>query len=529
MSRLEGLGPLVRFVVARDRWRFLAWIVGIVVLVISTAASTKGIYPTPESLEGAAALVEDNPAALAFNGPAQSLETIGGQVAFQLGAFGLIIVGLMTLLLVGRLTRTEEDSGRLELVRSMPVGRHAPLGAALAVVIALDVVAGTTVTACLLSQGLPLVGSVALGASYAAFGFAFVGITAVSAQIAENPRVASGAAGGVLGLSFAVRAVGDVSGGGLSWLSPMGWAQKVRPYAGEQVAPLVLLLALGAGLVWVAVALSERRDFGAGVVAPRPGPAQAAPALASPLGLAARLSRGTVVWWGLSVAALGLVYGSLAQNIDDFVVDNEALAEMLAGFGGADLTSSYLATSLLITALLAAGPGLQIAGRLRTEESAMRTEAVLATPTGRVSWSVSHLVTALAAGAIAMTLGGLAMGAGYSVTGGGARQVPRLLAASLAYVPAIWVLTGLGAAAYGLRPRLVAAGWVALAGCFVIAMFGPLLDLPAWALDLSPFQHTPAAPAEGIRPFPLVVLVVLAGALAALGIGAFRRRDLVTA
>lgn len=528
MSGLERVAALARFVAKRDWLRFLAWIVGIVVLVITTAASTKGIYPTQESLAGAAALVEDNPAALAFNGPAQALDTIGGQVAFQLGAFGLLVVGLMSLLLVERLTRTEEDSGRLELVRSMPVGRHAPLGAGLLVVTALDVVVGALVALCLVSQDLPLTGSIVLGASYAAFGFALVGITAVTAQIAENPRVAAGSAGALLGLSFALRAVGDISGGGLSWLSPMGWAQKARPYAGEQPLPLVLLLGLGAGLVWGAVALSNRRDFGAGVVAPRPGPARAAPSLSRPLGLALRLSRGTIVWWSISVAALGLVYGSLAQSIDDFVSDSEALAEMVAGFGGADLTTSYLATSLLITALLAAGPGLQVAGRLRSEETALRTEAVLATPTGRRDWVVSHLAVALAAGAVAMALGGLALGAGYAFTGGGARQVPRLLAASFVYVPAIWVLTTLAVFAYGIRPRMAAAGWVVLAGCFVIAMFGPLLDLPQWVLDLSPFQHTPAAPAEGIRSLPVAALVVVAGALAALGAGAFRRRDLVT-
>ena len=98
----------------------------------TTAASTKSLYPTQADLDAAALAARDNPAALAFNGPDQALDTIGGQVAFQVGAFGLVMVGLMSVLLVGRLTRGEEDSGRLELVRSMPVGRHAPLAAGLA-------------------------------------------------------------------------------------------------------------------------------------------------------------------------------------------------------------------------------------------------------------------------------------------------------------------------------------------------------------------------------------------------------------
>ena len=128
MSALAGTGPLVRLIVARDRIRLLAWIVGIVLLVVVDGGQHQGHLPHPGRPRRGRLAARDNPAALAFNGPDQALDTIGGQVAFQVGAFGLVMVGLMSVLLVGRLTRGEEDSGRLELVRAMPVGRHAPLG-----------------------------------------------------------------------------------------------------------------------------------------------------------------------------------------------------------------------------------------------------------------------------------------------------------------------------------------------------------------------------------------------------------------
>jgi ABC-2 type transport system permease protein len=516
----------VRLIVARDRVRLLAWTAGLLLLVITTAASTKGLYPTQADLDAIAITAHDNPVALAFNGPDQALDTIGGQVAFQVGAFGLVMVGLMSLLLLGRMTRGEEDSGRLELVRSMPVGRHAPLAAGLLVVVGTNIAVGVLTSVSLLLEDLPTHGSIVFGASFIATGILFACLTAVTAQVWENPRVATGVTGAVLGASYAVRAVGDMSGGTLSWLSPLGWAQKSRPYAGETWWPLLLCVAVGTGLTWLARALVVRRDFGAGMVAPKPGPGRAGPALRSPLGLAVRLQRGAVLWWGVAVLALGLVYGSLTANIEEFLGDNPSMEDMLAALGEASLTDSYLATSLLIMALLATGPALQIVQRLRGEEAEQRAEAVLATGISRRAWLGSHVVVALAGGALNLALGGLGLGLTYAMTGGGADQVPRLLGAALAYVPAVWLLTALAVAAFGVVPRWTAAGWVVLTGCLVIGMFGTLLDLPGWVLDLSPFQQTPALPAAPLRLLPLAVLSAVAVGLGATGLVAFRARDI---
>jgi ABC-2 type transport system permease protein len=529
VTTLRGTGPLVRLIVARDRVRLVAWIAGIVLLVITTAASTRGIYSTQADLDEAARVSRDNPAALAFNGPDQGLDTMGGQVAFQVGAFGLVMVGLMSVLLVGRLTRGEEDSGRLELVRAMPVGRHAPLAAGLGVVAGAQVLLGVLVAASLIQQDLPTTGSVVFGASFTAFGVAFVGVTAVTAQVSENPRVASGAAGGLLGASFAARAIGDIGDGTLSWLSPMGWAQKARPYAGDVWWPLLLCLGLGLGLVWLATALAVRRDFGAGFVAPTPGPPRAGSSLGSPIGLAARLHRGAIGWWGVSVLALGLTYGALADSIDEFVGDNQALQDVLAATGAASLTDSYLSTSLLIIALLAAGPAIQIVLRLRSEEAGQRAEPVLATGTSRWAWAGSHLAAALAGSGLALAAGGFGLGLAYAVVGGDWAQVPRLVAASLVYLPAVWLLAALALALFGLVPRWTVGAWLALIGCLVVGMFGVLLDLPSWLTNLSPFQQTPAVPAYPVELGPLVVLAAVGIGLAALGLVAFRSRDLATA
>ncbi|RPI07452.1 MAG: ABC transporter permease, partial [Actinobacteria bacterium] len=149
MNDLVGAGSLTHLIARRDRVRIAVWVVAIAGLVYITAASTIGLYPTQADLDKAAAAARDNPAALAFSGPDVALDTLGGQVAFQIGAVGLTLVGLMSLLMVSRLTRGEEDSGRLELVRSMPVGRRAPIAAAVWVVAAMNIAVGVLTTASL--------------------------------------------------------------------------------------------------------------------------------------------------------------------------------------------------------------------------------------------------------------------------------------------------------------------------------------------------------------------------------------------
>jgi ABC-2 type transport system permease protein len=92
-------------------------------------------------------------------------------------------------------------------------------------------------------------------------------------------------------------------------------------------------------------------------------------------------------------------------------------------------------------------------------------------------------------------------------------------------VPAVWVLIGVAVALFGLLPRGMTAAWGALAACFLLAYLGPLLSLPDWIMDISPFNHVPLLPAEDASPGPLLALSAAALTLIAAGLIAFRRRD----
>ena len=122
---------------------------------------------------------------------------------------------------------------------------------------------------------------------------------------------------GVLGLAYVMRGIGDTSAqlSWLSWLSPLGWVHSVRAFAGNRWPVLALLVGFAGVMALVAYAIAARRDFGAGVLADRPGPARAQGWLGSTVGLAWRLERGALIAWVIAFAILGLVVGGVAGDV----------------------------------------------------------------------------------------------------------------------------------------------------------------------------------------------------------------------
>jgi ABC-2 type transport system permease protein len=379
------------------------------------------------------------------------------------------------------------------------------------------------VTASLIGSDLPLRGWIPDGAALAGVGLDFAGFSAVAVQITEHTRTAYGITAAVLGAAFVLRAVGDVGDNAVSWLSPIGWAQAVDPYTADRTwalaVSLVATVALGALAVW----LNGRRDVGAGLVASRPGSPDASPTLGHPLGLAVRMQRTAVIGWGSGVLIGGLAFGSIAHSAEDLIGDNEQLREFLAQSGATSITDSFLATMLVYMALVGAGFAIQSVLRLRSEETAVRAEPVLATAVSRWAWAGSHVAVAVTGTVLGVA--GLGVGLSHGLAVGDLGQVPRLVAAAMALVPAVWVLVGVAVALFGLVPRLTVLAWGALAACVVIGMFGPLLQLPDALIRLTPFGHVPQVPAVAAPAAPLVVLTLVAAVLVVAGLTGFRRRD----
>jgi ABC-2 type transport system permease protein len=528
-SALTGTGTLIRFILRRDRVRLPVWIGAITATVVLTAVSLPDLYLTAAQRQSRAVLM-DNPAARALAGPGHGLDdyTFGAMMTQEMLGFTAVLVALMSLLLVVRHTRTEEAEGRAELVRATVVGRHATTAATLVVVGGANLVLGGLVTLGLGGLGIESItwsGSLLFGAALAAVGLVFTGVAAVTAQVTEHSRGASGLAGIVLGLVYSLRAAGDMGDGTLSWLSPIGWAQATRAYVDDRWWPLALTVALTAVLIAVAMILSTRRDVGAGLVPPRPGQPVASAALGTPFGLAFRLQRASLLGWSVAMFLFALGYGTLVGEVEQFIEDNPQLLEFFAQAEGPTLIHMFLATIISFWAMVASIYALVTALRARGEETAGRVEPVLATAVSRSRWLASHLVIALVGSAVVLLVSGLGLGLTAAATLGDASLLPELVGAALAYAPVLWVIIGLAVALYGLLPRAATLAWAVVAYALTVGMLGGLLGLPDWTFRLSPFDHVPMLPAEDLSLAPLVVLTAAAAGLITLGVAGFRRRD----
>jgi ABC-2 type transport system permease protein len=280
-----------------------------------------------------------------------------------------------------------------------------------------------------------------------------------------------------------------------------------------------------------AVTLSARRDVGEGLLPARLGPASGAPGLRSPLALAWRLHRGLLAGWVAGFGALGVVLGYLAAGVGDLVRDSRQMTEIVARLGGATgLIDNYLAGTMGLFGLIAGAYAIQATLRLRNEETIGRAEPVLSTTVSRLRWVASHLVFALLGPAAALAAAGLAMGLTHGLnTGDVGGQLPRVLAAAMVQLPAVWVLAAVTVVLFGLLPRLTPVSWGALVICLLLGLVGAALQFDQWILDISPFTHLPRLPGGEISAAPLGWLLVVAVALAVVGLAGFRRRDIPTA
>lgn len=524
---MNGWTTLLRFALRRDRVRIPVWTASVALLFGYAAVALDGLYPTAADRLARAALVS-SPAGIMLSGPQYGIEdyTLGAMIANEMALTVMVAVAIMSIFLVVRHTRAEEETGRAELVRAGVVGRHAPASAAFVTAVVANAAIAVASALVLVATGLEVVDSFALGAAVGVTGLVFAAVAVATSQVTEHARAASGLALAVLGVAFLLRAVGDVQeehGSWVSWLSPIGWAQQIRAFVDLRWWPLGLSLALVVLLLALGAALAARRDLGAGLVPPRAGRPDAAAWLASPLAVAWRQQRASVLAWGVGVGVTALACGTFVDSVGDMVADNPDVAAMLGD--PTDLVSGFVAVMALFLALGTCGFAVASVQRARGEETAGRLEPVLATGVGRARWLGGQLVVTLVGTVVLLAVSAVGLWLGALSVGEDAFGIGAYLGATSAYLPAVAVVAGIAVAAFGWRPGLAAIAWALLACSFVVTMFGALLDLPTWASGVSPFWHVPQLPGSDAGPWPFVWLTLVATVLVVVGLAGFRRRD----
>ena len=302
-NRFKNTGMLVRFILKRDRIRIPVWLISILLLHVLTIISLDEMFVSEVERQ---ALVQTmlNPAMTAMLGPAYGIDDYhtGAMFAHEMLLFSAVIVAIMSILLVSRHTRQDEEEGRIELIRSLPTGRLANSSATIIVSVITSILLAITNGIGLSLLGLDhvdLEGSLLFGVVLGTVALFFSGVTAVFAQLSSSSRGATGFSFAILITAYIVRAIGDIGNETLSLISPLGLLLRSEVYVNNYWWPVIVLIGVSILLLILASYLNSIRDLGAGFFQAKAGRKHATPFLKGPLGLGFRIQRGAIIAWAI--------------------------------------------------------------------------------------------------------------------------------------------------------------------------------------------------------------------------------------
>jgi ABC-2 type transport system permease protein len=489
-------------------------------------------YPTLSSRLAFAHSFANNDGLRLFYGYPFKVVTVSGYTAWRVGGTLAIFAAIFGLVAAVRALRTEEDTGRMELVLAAGIGRRTAYLAALVAIAAGILILWLGQLAGFVAGGLPAGGSAYLALAAVSVVPVFVGVGAVASQLAPTRRIALELGSAVVGLSLLLRVIADTASGAgwLRWATPLGWAEELRPFTGAH--PLVLLLPITATVLLLAAAarIAAGRDIGTGILPARDSAPPHLRLLSSPTAQALRRERGSLIVWLGSAGVFAYIIGVIAKSINSAGISKSLQREIQKLGSGSILTpTGYLAFVFIFFILGVSLFACAQIGAARYEEADQQLETLLALPVGRPSWLGGRLLLATCGAAAISLAAGLLSWAG-AASAGVSIALPRMLEAGANCLPVALLFLGIAALAYAVAPRAsagIAYGLVTVA--FLWNLVGSLLGAPKWLVDLTPFQHVGLVPAQPFRAGAAVVMLAI-GALSALAaIAVFRRRDILGA
>ncbi len=526
---MSATSAVARRALADSRTRNISFALLFAFVAYANVVGYRDTYTTLDDRLSFAHAFGGNASIRLFYGRPYDLLTVQGYSAWRVGGLLSIFAAMWGLLAAVRALRTEEDSGRQELVLAGIVSRRAAYLAALTAIGAGAVGLWLAVFVGLVGAQLPVGGSAYLALAIMAAVPVFAGVGALASQLAPTHRLALELSSGVLTVALLLRVIADTSSSleWLRWVTPLGWAEELRPFTGTHAWVLFLPILAGASLLLLAGLLAARRDVGNGLLQSRDSAPARLRLLSSPTALAVREERASFAGWLFGIGFFALVIGLISTSIASARIP-ATLQHQLQRLGAISITkpSGYIGLTFLFFILAVSLFACSQIGAVRREEADQRLETLFALPVDRRRWLAGRLLLAAAGcGVLALTAGVLAwVGA---ATQNADVSLTSMLEAGANCLPTALLFLGLGALAFALVPRAstgIAYGIVAAA--FVWQLFGGLLGAPRWLLDISPFQHVGLLPAQPFRATAAIVMLALAVLTSVLAVWAFRQRDL---
>jgi len=532
--RLVAQWPrLLGHILRRDKVFLPVWIIAVALFCTVFVPFIDEIAGTPEQMSVLAEMMK-NPAMVAMCGIMYSDDyTIGVMYTQLMIVWSALLVAVMNILIVIRHTRTDEDEGRLEVIRALPVGRLANLAAVGVLMIAINLVLSVVTGFGMAAFGvvtIDLAGSLVYAAALGACGLFFAALTMFVVQVFHSGRSATGFALAALGALYLIRAYGDVSSETVANLSPLGLMQRTKPFVTNDWWPVVVMVVVSLALMTLGLVLNRLRDLGAGLLPQlRSRRVHASAFLSGEWGLTWRLTRGTIVAWLITVFVFSAAYGTVMGDMQSFV-NSSPLYQHMIGVdpSSPDIIGPLVTTLSLIIGMIGTIPVLTTAFKLRSEEVRGRMDYVVGKTVSRLRLYAGYAGLAVTVAVVAQVLN--AFGFWMVATSVMANPVSISLVFKIAfnYLPALLFLGGLGMFLVGWAKKLTWVGWAYLVASFLVVYMGGMVEVPRWVMRLTPFGLLQRWPLEEFSWWPWIGLMAAAVVLVAGGAFGYRRRDLGT-
>lgn len=533
MEQYTQTWTLLKANLKRDWVKIFAWLLVLVGVFVAVAAKFDGIYGTTKQIAAIGSTLRSKAMVALIGSVPDGHLTTALIFASEMAVFwGLFIIIFNYSLAVGA-SRGQEESGLTEMVLGgHPVGRLAPLlAAALELLIANGLFALITGAGTMIANmpGSDANGTWLSAVAIAAVGWAFGMIALIFSQLVADSHNVSMYNYAFLGIAYLIRMMADVSNPTYTWLSPLGWLEKTEIYTNNNWWPVVMLVVLGALAFLAAVVLNSNRDIDAGVIHVNPG-SRKSRFLRGPATLLIWNQKSLTIFWMIGMAVLGASYGSVFNSIGKIFNTSPTIQKVLGQSGIRHLEQSQVLSFVgllgIIFSLLAVIAGVMIVNHLMTQERRGYLQMVMTKPQSRSYLLAVYVIfgLVLAAGLLFVALIS-AMGAG-NVVMSHPIAFKYFWRTFIANLPSIALFMALMVGLIGVYPRLRSLVWAYLGISFLITYFGNLMDLPKWALKISPFYWTKKVPIESINATPLMWMLAISVVLIVIGFVGYKNRDL---
>lgn len=527
-NNFQGTMKLLKLYLRRDRFILPVWILLPMILLAGQVSFVGAMEDWREFITE----LSSSPLTQAYLGSIVPLSKEGA-VLWRAMLQGSMAVMLGASLTTVRHTRTEETSGRTELIFGKSVGRYAGITAALILSCMGSLVAGLAGVAALIGGGFALDGALLAGFTLGLSGCLFAGIGSLFAQIFEHSGAAISSIFALYGFTMVPMVLNNIAGGRTlwAWFAPESWFRITEPFGGNYFWPLILFVLLSLVPMVVSIKLLENRDLGFGLLRQKDGKPNAKPGFSTPIALAWYQHKRGIMIWSLGMIFLGGSMGIAAPNISESIspllTEISSWAATMQNLGNQE---GFIAALIYILGLIAGLSVFAISGvlSLKEQEKEHYAELVLSRAVSRGRWMASYLAVVFIGSALILLSLGISTGLGWSIAAGDFSYLIRVLGMSLSKLPSVWMIVSVSAMLYGWVPRFSGIlSWMILGIFILVEMMWEAGLVGLSVLKLTPFAYAHyTIPIEKVAIFPLIALILISILTVWVGIKGFSKRSI---